>query len=120
MRTGDPPIEVGRRTGRARRAGPAPAADPVGELAREMARLGFEPEVEVPAADTPAGPSVTMTLANCPFAATARLDPETVCSLHLGMAQGLAGAIGGIEVTGLCVDDPVTAGCRLRIQDQGR
>ena len=29
-------------------------------------------------------------LHNCPFETAARADRETVCSLHLGIAQGLA------------------------------
>ena len=117
VRTGDAPIEVGRREGRRRLAtGPdgGDEGDRVGRLTREMGRLGFEPEVT----DGDDG-ARTIILAHCPFAATARLDPGTVCGLHLGMAEGLAEAIGGLEVHGLELADPDAAGCRLQVRDQG-
>ena len=114
VRTGDSAQEVGRRTGLDRRRGIDPTGDPVGDLAHEMARLGFEPTIDRD------GTTARITLANCPFASTAALDPGTVCSLHLGMARGLAEGIGGIEVTGLALEDPAGAGCRLQVRDQGR
>src|SRR5688572_4985889 len=83
IRTGDTPIEVGRRAGQLL-AEPAGAADPVAELVDQMARQGFEPTVKK------RGAGVEVILTSCPFATTARVDPETVCGLHLGLAQGIA------------------------------
>ena len=108
VRTGDAPVEVGRRAGRRQRLGGAQPGDPVGELVDEMARHGFDPTVRR------RGSSVDVTLRTCPFATTALADPDTVCQLHLGMAYGIAEGIGGLEVDELVPRDPRRANCRLR------
>jgi predicted ArsR family transcriptional regulator len=56
-----------------------------------------------------------MVLHHCPFAGVARWDRETVCSLHLGIAEGLAEAT-QVAVTELVGYDPRKADCRLRIR----
>lgn len=59
----------------------ADGPDPVITL---FARLGFSP--------TPAPWGIR--LGSCPFAASAKQHPETICAVHLGLAQGLANKAG--------------------------
>lgn len=108
LKTGDSAIEVGRRTGRRI---PVPAQQPIEDsLLQTLARGGFEPELD-PGSDT-----AEFILHRCPFAETAAADPETVCALHLGMAQGLAERFQDVSVVGLEPRDPRRAGCRLGFQ----
>ena len=58
--------------------------------------------------------AVDVTLRTCPFATTALADPDTVCGLHLGMAYGIAEAVGGLIIDELIPKDPRRAHCRLR------
>ena len=60
------------------------------------------------------GDSAVFTLQTCPFVSAAAADPETICSLHLGIAQGLAADEQGVRVEGLEPRDPRRAGCILR------
>lgn len=108
VRTGETPVEVGRRAGRRQRLGGAAVGDPSEALAEQMARHGFEPSV------VREGDRVELVLGVCPFTTTALADPDTVCQLHLGMAQGAAEVIGGIVVDELVPRDPRRARCRLR------
>jgi hypothetical protein len=108
VRTGDPPVEVGRRAGRRQRLGKAETADPVGDLVDQMARHGFDPAVRR------RGAAIEVTLRSCPFESTALADPDTVCELHLGMAYGIAEGLDGLEVDELVPKDPRRAHCRLR------
>lgn len=112
IRTGDSPVEVGRRAGHrdARTAsGPADARTPASGVVDEMARLGFEP-----VADGRSG-HVDIVLTTCPFVSTALADPDTVCGLHLGLALGAAEAVGGLVVDELIRRDPRQANCQLRV-----
>jgi predicted ArsR family transcriptional regulator len=117
--TGASAVDVGRRAG----AGdpfletlddhdhdhdPARSSDPARSLARQMDRHGFAPTV------TLADDEVEIVLHQCPFASAALADQDVVCSLHLGMAQGFAEAIGGIEIDELAPTDPRHPHCRLR------
>ncbi|MGY6502045.1 MAG: helix-turn-helix transcriptional regulator [Acidimicrobiales bacterium] len=110
--TGETPIEVGRRAGRTIPR-PSPdtgvGADPVAEMTEQMARQGFDPVVRR------RGGTVELVLEACPYASTAGADPGTVCSLHLGLAQGIADGIDGIDVEGLTPTDPSRPRCRLRL-----
>ncbi|MFN8038847.1 MAG: MarR family transcriptional regulator [Acidimicrobiales bacterium] len=108
VRTGDTPVEVGRRAGRRQRLGGTEIDDPVSNLVDQMARHGFDPTVRQ--RDT----AVDITLRTCPFESTALADPDTVCELHLGMAYGIAEGIDGLEVDELVPKDPRRAHCRLR------
>ncbi|MCZ7531316.1 MAG: helix-turn-helix domain-containing protein [Acidimicrobiia bacterium] len=108
IRTGDSPVEVGRRAARRHRLGTAAAPHPVDAFVAQMAREGFEPTVDV------RGDTVEVVLGCCPFATTALADPDTVCGLHLGMAYGAAEQSGGLVVDELLPEDPRHAGCRLR------
>jgi predicted ArsR family transcriptional regulator len=109
LRTGDAPVDVGRRAVQGRRP-IVKAVDPVSAMTAEMARLGFEPSLR-----TRQG-RVEVVLGCCPFQAAARTNPEAVCALHLGMAEGVAEQVGGLEVTGLIPRDPRRAGCRLLLR----
>jgi predicted ArsR family transcriptional regulator len=112
IRTGDSPVEVGRREGRRLRAhAEAPAT--IAEVEEAMAREGFAP-------DTRTGRGrVDVILQNCPFESTALKDPQTVCSLHRGIAEGLVEGSSSISVDELVAKDPRRAGCRLRLQVDG-
>ena len=108
VRTGDSPVEVGRRAGRRQRLGAEGHGDPAAIMVEEMARHGFDPTLR------PADEGVDITLRTCPFETTVLADPDTVCGLHLGMAYGMAEGIGGIEVDELVPNDPRRAHCHLR------
>lgn len=106
IRTGETPLEVGRRAGH--RAAADGAADPVDGLTNAMAEQGFRPELERD------GERFAITLHRCPFASTAVADPATVCTLHRGLADGVAEALHGLHVDGLeVVADPTRGGCRI-------
>jgi hypothetical protein len=62
------------------------------------------------------GETLEYVLANCPFADVGEADPDTVCGLHLGLAQGLADQLEGVAVDDLIRRNPHRAGCRLRFQ----
>lgn len=66
-------------------------------------------------------PPSDIVLQACPFASTALAAPDVICELHHGIAQGVAGRVGGIEVDDLVAKDPRKAQCRLRthLTDQG-
>jgi predicted ArsR family transcriptional regulator len=110
VRSGDGPVEVGRRAVERRRLGGpiADRRDPVEVLVDEMEREGFEPTVRR------RGDQVEVVLAVCPFSSTAQIDPDTVCSLHLGMAYGVADSVEGLVIDELIPHDPRRANCRLR------
>jgi predicted ArsR family transcriptional regulator len=109
LRTGDSPAQVGRRAAQAAPARRTPAG-PVEAVAAEMARQGFEPSLR-----TRRG-GVELVLGHCPYQAAALANPDAVCALHLGLAQGVAERVGGVEVEGLVPRDPRRAGCRLLLR----
>jgi predicted ArsR family transcriptional regulator len=73
-----------------------------------MAEQGFAPSLRT------SGDRVDLTLEVCPFVSAVLTDADTVCQIHLGIAQGLADAVGGIEVRELVPKDPRRAHCHLR------
>jgi predicted ArsR family transcriptional regulator len=107
IRSGRTPHDVGRGAGAGFRA-PHPSGDAVADLSEAMARQGFEPEVRAEAR------GAEIVLHHCPFAAVALDDRETVCALHLGIAEGIVGA-GPARVDELVAYDPRAAECRLRL-----
>ncbi len=110
VRTGDSAVEVGRRSVRPRRLGATEDDDPVAVVVDAMARQGFDPAVRA------RGDRVEVVLHTCPFATTALADPDTVCSLHLGIAQGVAELTGErVVIDELVPHDPRRANCRLRL-----
>ncbi|MHB1850369.1 MAG: helix-turn-helix domain-containing protein, partial [Acidimicrobiales bacterium] len=104
------PRQVGREDGRRRATELAGTGEEVDLLEAEIARRGFRPtRVE-------RGRKVELLLGRCPFADVAASDPGTVCQLHLGLAEGLAEGLGGLDVEGLAAKDPHRAGCRLSLR----
>ena len=108
IRSGDGPVEVGQRAAQQYR-NPEPDADATDTINSVMARLGFEPAVRR------RGRRVEIALGNCPFAATALAEPDIVCSLHLGLAQGLTDGTNTV-VDELVAKDPRRADCRIRLR----
>lgn len=111
IRSGDEPIEVGRRAGRRSRppvSHPGVVDEPVSVLVQAMARQGFEPTVRIE------GSKVDVTLNACSFESAALADPDIVCDLHKGIAEGIADGIEGIVVDELVARDPRRACCKLR------
>lgn len=107
------PRQIGRQEGHRRGAELAGGGERVRLLESELERRGFKPtRVE-------RGRKVEFVLGRCPFADVAESDPDTVCELHLGLAEGLAEGLGGLDVEGLVAKDPRRAGCRLAIRRQG-
>lgn len=74
----------------------------------EAAKLGFEPRKDVRS-----GGRVDIVLDNCPFASVAEREPEIVCTLHHGLASGIASVCGNVLVERLDLRPPRAAGCRL-------
>jgi predicted ArsR family transcriptional regulator len=108
VRSGDEPVEVGRRAGRRLRLAVHGEQEPLGAFVEHMQREGFEPDLQV------RGDRFDVTLETCPFTSAVLASPDVVCQLHLGLAQGLAAAVGAIEVDELVPKDPRRAHCRLR------
>lgn len=106
--TGDTPQDVGRRAGQNYRSSAADPGDAVTNMTEAMTRMGFDPVV------SRKGTRVDLVLDTCPFVSTALADPGTVCSLHLGMAHGIAEGTATV-VDELVAKDPRRAKCRLRL-----
>jgi predicted ArsR family transcriptional regulator len=110
VRRGLDPRQVGRQDGHRRAAEIAGTADPVDLLEEEIARRGFRPvRVE-------RGHRIEFVLGRCPFAEVASEDPETICQLHLGLAEGLTEGLGGLSTERLVAKNARRAGCRLIVQ----
>jgi predicted ArsR family transcriptional regulator len=107
VRTRLEPQAVGRQAADQFRV-PSPSGDVVADISAAMARQGFDPEVR------PVRGGAEVVLHRCPFVSSAVADRHTVCSLHLGIAEGLADGTSGI-VEELVAYDPRMAECRLRI-----
>lgn len=108
VESGDPPVEVGRRAGRAMAASAA-GADAADKMAAVMAQQGFEPVLR-------RKPRVAeIVLQHCPFESAALTHGDTICTLHLGIAEGLAEGT-DVAVSELVAKDPRRADCRLRLR----
>jgi predicted ArsR family transcriptional regulator len=108
IRSGDSPVDVGRRFGARADVAASHGADPVSDLVDAMERQGFAPVA------TRRRDQVDIVLRACPFETTALADPDTVCGLHLGMALGVAETLDGVVVDELLPRDPRRGSCRLR------
>jgi predicted ArsR family transcriptional regulator len=108
IRSGDSPVDVGRRFVGRTGVAASDDADPVASLVDVMERHGFEPTA------TRRGDKVDIALGACPFETTALADPDTVCGLHLGLALGAADALDGLVIDELVPRDPRRSSCRLR------
>jgi predicted ArsR family transcriptional regulator len=109
--SGRSPLEVGRASGRARSATATntSANGAIDRIVDALEQDGFAPLVQVPATSD-AGLEVV--LRHCPFETAALADPATVCTLHLGIARGLAEG-SDIDVVGLRAGNPSEPNCRL-------
>ena len=115
IRTGDAPVDVGRRSIPRRRLPASELGDPVAVVAEVMERRGFDPVVRRPRAG-----QVDIVLRTCPYASAALADPDSVCGLHLGIAQGIAARTGDLVVVDdLVRHDPRRANCRLKLTIAG-
>ena len=108
--TGRSPRRVGHDAGVAVAAS-SPAVTAIDTIQAEAAALGFEPR----RASRRDG-QLDLVLQHCPFRDVAAQDPDTICALHLGIAEGVADTLGGVEVLGMVVKDPYRAGCRLQLR----
>ena len=102
-------IEVGREAGRALGREVLEVGDPLNAMERAVADQGFAPRLERH------GDKAELVLEHCPFAAAAEADPDLVCQLHLGMAEGLAEQIDGVVADGLVVREPRLGACRVQL-----
>lgn len=110
LRTGSSAYDIGRESVGGGRA-PGPGVDPVGFVADAMARQGFEPEVR-----RRRDGRTELVLHQCPFESAVLADADTICDLHLGIAEGVAELTDGrVVLDELVVHDPRRAGCRLRL-----
>jgi predicted ArsR family transcriptional regulator len=104
------PRQVGRDEGRVAAAELGGHGDAVEQMESEMTRRGFRPR------RIDRQRRVEFVLGRCPFVEVASADPDTVCALHLGMAEGMAGALGGLRTERLVAKNPRRAGCRLVLE----
>lgn len=110
LREKQDPREAGRRDGERRAAEMTGSGDKLELLEAEMTLRGFRP------VRSDKGNRVDFVLGRCPFVEVAEADPDTVCNLHLGLAEGLTGGLGGLQVERLVAKDPKRAGCRLIVR----
>jgi predicted ArsR family transcriptional regulator len=112
--TGEGPRRTGRRIGHRVGSG-RPGGDAVTVIAGESSRLGFDPVI-----DAREPQHLHLVLRNCPFQDVAAEHPLTICQLHIGLAEGVASALGGVTVAGMEIHDPGEAGCRLLLHTGSR
>ncbi|MHB8262887.1 MAG: helix-turn-helix domain-containing protein [Acidimicrobiales bacterium] len=62
------------------------------------------------------GKRIELIVDTCPFTDIAEIAPKVVCDLHLGVAEGVTAAAGGLTVIGLKKSSPLKSGCRLVLQ----
>lgn len=109
VETGDTAVEVGRRAGKAMAASAPASTDAADTMRAVMARQGFEPDLRRKAR------SAEIVLQNCPFESAALTHRDTICTLHLGIAEGLAEGT-EVAVSELVAKDPRKANCRIRLR----
>lgn len=111
IETGDEPVVVGRRAGEALAAAATPTADAAEMMVEVMAAQGFEPELHRKPR------TAAIVLQTCPFETAAIGHRETICAMHLGIAEGVAASAGGnVTVTDLVSKDPRKAQCRIQLR----
>jgi predicted ArsR family transcriptional regulator len=110
LKDGLSPHEIGRRAGLERGRRHIEQSDSIEALEQELTENGFRPT------RSERGRRVAFVLGRCPFAEVAADDPDTVCQLHLGLAEGLAESLGGVSVDRLTAKEPHRAGCRLILE----
>lgn len=106
------PRQVGQDAGRRSALEARNGADALDTMETEMERRGFRPT------RTTRGARVDFVLGRCPFEDVAATNAKTVCELHLGLAEGLADGLGGVEVVRLVAKNAHRAGCRVVLRRQ--
>lgn len=107
--SGGTPRQVGAEAGRQIRPHDADV-DAAAVLELEMARRGFLPR------RTQSEASLELILDRCPFAAAAAHDPDVICEMHRGLAEGIIEAVAGQPaVVEVVRRPPEWAGCRLKL-----
>ncbi|MDA8263035.1 MAG: helix-turn-helix domain-containing protein [Actinomycetota bacterium] len=61
--------------------------------------------------------SDTVTLTSCPLAQAVGLDARVVCSVHLGVVEGVLEATGGSRLIGFDIHEPLGAGCEIALSN---
>lgn len=105
---------AGRQIGRELAPTPASSAGDGGlrDFAAALAELGFQPQVEQRARG-----GARCSLGNCPYADSARENPELVCTLHRGISVGLLERTDPrARIVGFVSRDPDRAGCTIEIE----
>jgi predicted ArsR family transcriptional regulator len=74
--------DTGREIGR--ELAPEETDDPIESFRTVFAALGFQPTIE-----TSGDGGFTCRLENCPYRASARDNPDVICTLHRGLSEGL-------------------------------
>lgn len=111
LRTGDIAYDVGKRSVGRPRGGPDPDDAPLEFVVDAIGRQGFDPEVR-----SARGDQIDIVLRTCPFESGVLADPDTVCDLHLGIADGIAALTGDrLVIDELVARDPRRAHCLLRM-----
>ncbi len=111
IRTGDSAYDVGKRSVGRPLEGPDPHDAPLEFVFDAIERQGFEPEIRNARRDR-----VELVLRTCPFESGVLADPETVCELHRGIAEGITAFTDDrLVVAELVARDPRRAQCRLRL-----
>lgn len=109
IQRGESPLDGGRRVGRELATPSDTPTATVADITEVMASQGFEPDLRVRSR------RADIVLGNCPFESVALSERDVVCTLHRGIAEGLAEAGTGVVVEELIAKDPRRAGCRLRL-----
>jgi predicted ArsR family transcriptional regulator len=104
------PRQVGRRVGARLATQLYRAEDPIDVFEETLTRRGFRPT------RSERGRRVDFVLGRCPFAEVASEHPETVCRLHLGLAEGLADGVGDLDLERLVPKNARRAGCRIVVR----
>lgn len=112
LESGRTPREEGQQAGRQTAAMLSGVPDPLDAFEDQIRRGGFRPQ------RLTKGSRVDFVLGRCPFEDVATSNPDAVCQLHLGLAEGLAEGLGGVEVDRLVIKDPHRAGCRVALRQQ--
>jgi predicted ArsR family transcriptional regulator len=79
-------------------------------LADVMTRGGFDPEIRRRAS------RADIVLGRCPFQSAAVADPQVVCELHRGMAEGLVEDSDDVAVEDSSPRIPGEPSCRLQVR----
>lgn len=109
-KSGRPPREAAAEVGRSL-VSRGSSHGSLDRLEAEMGRRGFQPR------RVDEGGEVELVLGRCPYEALAGTDPDVVCELHLGLAEGIVQATGGeVEISELVARDPAHGGCSLRMR----